>query len=131
RFAQFYDAIKKNYPQLEIISSVGTTSLGKPNEAKNFVRSRTPDVVDEHFYLNARAMMDNASRYDRYSRTGPKIFVGEWATREGGPTTNFKAALADAAFMTSLERNSDIVVMSCYAPLFVNVNRGAMQWAGD
>ena len=59
---------------------------------------------------------------------GRKYFVGEWATREGKPTTNMNAALGDAAWMTGMERNSDIVIMSCYAPLFVNVNPGGMQW---
>ena len=56
---------------------------------------------------------------------------GEWATREGSPTPNMNAALGDAAWMTGMERNSDIVIMSCYAPLFVNVNPGAMQWPTD
>ena len=64
-------------------------------------------------------------------RKGPKIFVGEWATREGTPTPNFGSALGDAAFMTGLERNSDLVVMAAYAPLFVNVNPGGMQWSTD
>ena len=62
---------------------------------------------------------------------GRKILVGEWATREGSPTTNLGAALGDAAWMTGLERNSDIVVMASYAPLFVNVNPGGMQWPSD
>jgi alpha-N-arabinofuranosidase len=69
--------------------------------------------------------------YDDADRNGPKIFVGEWATREGSPTTNLAAALGDAAWMTSLERNSDLIVMASYAPLFVNVNPGGMQWESD
>jgi len=73
----------------------------------------------------------NAGQYDRYDRSGPRVFVGEWATREGFPTTNFNAALGDAAWMTGMERNSDLVIMSCYAPLFVNVNPGGMQWKSD
>jgi len=82
------------------------------------VTSRTPDVFDEHYYRNAFEMEYDATHYDSYSRTGPKIFVGEWATREGQPTTNMNAALGDAAWMSGMERNSDLVVMSCYAPLF-------------
>ncbi len=70
-------------------------------------------------------------RYNRADRTGPKIFVGEWATREGLPTPNLGAALGDAAWMTGLERNSDLVIMSSYAPLLVNVNPGGMQWETD
>jgi alpha-N-arabinofuranosidase len=76
-------------------------------------------------------MEENAKQYDSYDRNGPKIFVGEWATREGYPTTNFNAALGDAAWMTGMERNSDLVIMSCYAPLFVNVNPGGMQWRSN
>ena len=76
-------------------------------------------------------MEDDATHYDTYDRKGPKIFVGEWATREGAPTTNMNAALGDAAWMTGMERNSDVVIMASYAPLFVNVNPGGMQWASD
>src|SRR5204862_676687 len=74
---------------------------------------------------------------DKYDRKGAKIFVGEWATREGAPTTNLNAALGDAAWMTGMERNSDLIIMSCYAPLFVNVNTAtatapkAWQWDSD
>ena len=64
-------------------------------------------------------------------RTGPKIFVGEWATRSGTPTPNFGDALGDAAWMTSMERNSDLIIMASYAPLLVNVSPGAMQWPTD
>ena len=76
-------------------------------------------------------MEADAAHYDTYDRKGPKIFVGEWATREGQPTTNMNAALGDAAWMTGMERNSDIVIMASYAPLFVNVNHGGMQWGSD
>ena len=94
-------------------------------------------MVDEHYYRNSWEMWENASQYDKYDRNGPKIFVGEWATREGAPTTNLNAALGDAAWMTGMERNSDIIIMSCYAPLFVNVNTAtatapkAWQWDSD
>ncbi|HJT76177.1 MAG TPA: alpha-L-arabinofuranosidase C-terminal domain-containing protein [Gemmataceae bacterium] len=118
RFAQFYDAIKAQYPNLQVIATAP-------------VKSRKPDVVDEHFYRSARAMERDTHHYDRYDRKGPKIFVGEWATREGDPTPNLNAALGDAAWMIGMERNADIVVMQCYAPLFVNVSPGAMQWATD
>jgi alpha-N-arabinofuranosidase len=118
RYAQFYKAIKKAHPDLQIIATTG-------------IKSMTPDVLDEHFYMSAEKSFSEAHHYDSYSRTGPKIFVGEWATREGDPTPNLQAALADAAWLTGLERNSDLVIMSSYAPLFVNVNAGAMQWAPD
>ena len=128
RYTQFADAIRAKYPQLKLISTVGgKDGLG----SRQPLTSRVPDLVDEHYYLNAFQMQDSATRYDTYSRSGPKIFVGEWATREGFPTTNMNAALGDAAFMTGFERNADVVQMSCYAPLFVNVSPGAMQWKSD
>ncbi|GAC1424611.1 MAG: hypothetical protein NVSMB7_00650 [Chitinophagaceae bacterium] len=128
RYLQFYDAIKAKYPQLQIISTVGGRDpLGQRVKAP----VRNLEVIDEHYYRNAWEMEEDAAHYDNYDRNGPKIFVGEWATREGEPTPNFNAALGDAAWMTGMERNSDIVVMSCYAPLFVNVNPGAMQWKSD
>lgn len=118
RFAQFYKAIKQKYPELQLIATAP-------------VKSVTPDVVDEHYYMSAEKAFADAHHYDKAPRTGPKIFVGEWATREGSPTPDLQAALADAAWMTGLERNSDLVIMASYAPLFVNVNPGGMQWAPD
>jgi len=122
RFAQFYDAIRAAYPKLKIIATAN-------------VKSRVPDVIDDHYYRSPALMEGDATHYDSYSRTGPKIFVGEWATRaegwtatSGEPTPNMKDALSDAAWLTGLERNSDLIVMQCYAPLFVNVNPGARQW---
>lgn len=118
RFTQFYDAIKAKNPTLKVIATTR-------------VQSRKPDVLDEHFYRTSMQMQSDANHYDNYDRNGPKIFVGEWATREGAPTPNMNAALGDAAWMTGMERNSDHVIMSCYAPLFVNVNPGGMQWRTD
>jgi alpha-N-arabinofuranosidase len=118
RYAQFYRAIKPHYPNLQIIATAP-------------IKGMTPDVLDEHFYMSAEKSFSMANYYDKRDRNGPKIFVGEWATREGDPTPNLQAALGDAAWLTGLERNSDLVVMSSYAPLFVNVNPGGMQWATD
>lgn len=118
RYTQFYKAIKQQYPQLQLIATAPVTSV-------------RPDVVDDHFYRSAQQFFEDVHHYDKTDRTGPKTFVGEWATREGGPTTNLGAALGDAAWMTGMERNSDQVVMASYAPLFVNVNPGGMQWSGD
>jgi alpha-N-arabinofuranosidase len=118
RFAQFYDAIKAKYPHLQIIATTP-------------VKSRKPDVLDDHYYRSARAMERDVHHYDKYDRNGPKIMVGEWATREGNPTPNLNAALGDAAWMIGMERNADLIIMHCYAPLFVNVSPGAMQWATD
>jgi alpha-N-arabinofuranosidase len=118
RYAQYYKAIKQRYPNLQLIATAP-------------IKSIKPDVLDEHFYLPAEESFADAGHYDKTDRNGPKIFVGEWATREGEPTPNLQAALADSAWMTGMERNSDIVVMASYAPLFVNVNPGGMQWETD
>ena len=107
------------------------------NRKSLWVKSRTPDLVDEHYYRNLEEMMAQSLKYDTYSRTNEsKIFCGEWATRVGSPTPNMAGALGDGAWMTCMERNSDIVLLSCYAPLFVNVSQltgqgRSMQWASD
>ena len=118
RYAQFYKAIKAKYPQLQLIATTPVKTL-------------KPDVVDDHYYKRASEFYEDVHHYDSTDRNGPKIFVGEWATREGTPTPNFGAALGDAAWMTGMERNSDLVVMAAYAPLLVNVNPGGMQWETD
>jgi len=128
RYTQFHDAIKAKYPQLKLISTVnGKDWLGQ----QQHLSSRVPDLVDEHYYYNVMEMLNDAARYDSYERSGPKVFIGEWAAREGEPTTNLYSALADAAFMVGMERNADVVEMSCYAPLLVNVSPGGMQWKSD
>jgi alpha-L-arabinofuranosidase len=118
RYAQFYKAIKAKYPELQLIATTP-------------IKTMTPDVIDDHYYRRASEFYEDVHHYDQTDRHGPKIFVGEWATREGLPTPNFGSALGDAAWMTGMERNSDIVVMAAYAPLLVNVNPGGMQWESD
>jgi len=97
------------------------------------------DVLDEHFYRSPAEMEHDSGHFDSYSRSGPKIFVGEWASLLGSyvpdqnsatlnPTSSMEMALGDAAWLTGLERNSDLVVMEAYAPLLVNVNPHAWQW---
>jgi alpha-N-arabinofuranosidase len=118
RYAQYYKEIKQRYPGLQLIATAP-------------IKTVKPDVLDEHYYMPAEESFADAGHYDKTDRKGPKIFVGEWATREGEPTPNLQAALADSAWMTGMERNSDIVIMASYAPLFVNVNPGGMQWGTD
>jgi alpha-N-arabinofuranosidase len=118
RFVQFDKAIKAHYPHLKTIATMPLKRV-------------KPDVQDDHYYLRAVESYEHASKYDTADRNGPKIFVGEWATREGSPTPNLNSALGDAALMTGFERNSDLIVMASYAPLFVNVNPGGMQWESD
>jgi alpha-N-arabinofuranosidase len=118
RYAQFYRAIKAKYPDLQLIAT-------EP------VKGMRPDVIDDHYYRRAKEFFEDVGHYDKTDRSGPKIFVGEWATREGTPTPNFGAALGDAAWMTGMERNSDMVVMASYAPLLVNINPRGTQWESD
>jgi alpha-N-arabinofuranosidase len=138
RFAQFYDAIKAKYPELKCISTVGNE-----HSENSRVHSRQPDLLDEHYYRSYKRFLGDGAHFDHYDRNGPKIFVGEWASRESSstpgrtrsdkdpPTPNMTAALGDAAWMTGMERNSDLIKMQCYAPLLVNVNPGAKQWRPD
>jgi len=118
RYAQYHKVIKEKYPQLQLIATAPVQSI-------------KADVIDDHYYKRADEFYEFVHHYDKVDRNGPKVFVGEWATREGTPTPNFGAALGDAAWMTSMERNSDLVVMASYAPLLVNVNPGGMQWDTD
>jgi alpha-N-arabinofuranosidase len=118
RYAQFYDAIKKKYSALQLIATTP-------------VKGHAVDMVDDHYYKRAEQFFADTHHYDAADRNGPKIFVGEWATREGTPTPNMGAALGDAAWMTGMERNSDVVLIASYAPLFVNVNPNGMQWQSD
>ena len=140
RFAQFYDAIKAKYPQLKTIST-----MGNDQPETSHVKSRQPDMIDEHYYRSTDEFLKMSPDYaQKYDRHGPEIFVGEWAAHEDAaikpwdagarkqpPTPSLKAALGDAAFMAAMERNADVIKMQCYAPLFVNVNPGARQWRPD
>lgn len=108
RYALFYRAIKEKYPHIQLIANVP-------------VKSAPMDIVDEHYYNSPEWFIANATRYDKYDRNGPRIFVGEYAVTQNCGTGNLRAAIAEAGFMTGLEKNSDIVIMAAYAPLFVNV----------
>lgn len=119
RFAQFAQALHKRFPQYKLIATA---------PVKETAPDAQPDLLDDHYYKPSAEMLDFTHHYDNAPRTGPKIFVGEWATLSGTPTSDFGGALADAAWMTSMERNSDLIVMASYAPLLVNVNPGAGQW---
>jgi alpha-L-arabinofuranosidase len=122
RYTLFYDAIKAQYPDIKLISPV----WGSPSSPT----SRPVEIRDEHYYSNPATFIGYATKYDSYSRNGPKVFVGEYAVTSGyGTYGNLAAALGEAAFMTGIERNADIVTMACYAPLFANVN--SIQWHPD
>ena len=132
RLAVFMKAIRAKHPEIKIIGSSGPSANGKhfdylwPEMKKLKV-----DLVDEHYYQSPEWFLNSATRYDNYDRKGPAVFAGEYAChdRESGKANNFLSALYEAAFMTGLERNADIVHMCTYAPLFAHVD--AWQWNPD
>ncbi len=112
RYALFHDAIKAKYPNVKLIANVWN---GMP-------KNRPLEIVDEHYYSNPEFFMANASKYDTYDRSAYKVFVGEYAVTQGTGEGSLRGAVGEAAFMTGMERNSDVVVMAAYAPLFVHAN---------
>lgn len=113
RWALFYKAIKAKYPDVQLIANDWQNNI--PKDPK-------PDLVDEHYYNTPEFFMQQAHRYDAYDRTGPKIFVGEYAVTRNTGKGNLRGAIGEAAFMTGMERNSDVIAMAAYAPLFCNAN---------
>lgn len=129
--APFMVAIRKAYPEIKIIGSSGPNSEGDQFEYLWPEMKRLKvDLVDEHFYRPESWFLSQGARYDQYDRKGPKVFAGEYACHGKGKKYNhFNAALLEAAFMTGLERNADIVHMATYAPLFAHVE--GWQWRPD
>ncbi|PZG11289.1 alpha-L-arabinofuranosidase C-terminal domain-containing protein [Nonomuraea aridisoli] len=122
----FADAIRAEHPDIKIISNSGQTSQGAWFDRMwQFARDQKADLVDEHYYNNPNWFLTNNRRYDSYDREGPKVFVGEYASQ--GNT--FFNALAEASYMTGLERNSDVVELASYAPLMANVDY--VDWTPD
>jgi alpha-N-arabinofuranosidase len=135
RYKPFAAAIKAKYPEIRLVAAAGPFPSGEPFDTMwtNW-RELKADIVDEHYYMSPQWFLENSGRYDHYSRVGPKVFAGEYAAQTVGTTSadnknNWRSALAEAAFMTGLERNGDVVEMASYAPLMVNVN--AWQWKPD
>jgi len=122
RWPLLVNALRAKYPYLQFI--VNTDLRGRP-----YPTNPTPDIVDEHFYYSPEWFMRHAHQYDDRDRNGPKVFVGEYAVTEDCGLGNLRGAIGEAAFMTGLERNSDLVIMASYAPLLVNLNHRA--WNPD
>lgn len=120
RYDLFYTKIREKYPEMEIIACQwgGAVTNKKPIE-----------IYDEHYYSDPAFFVRNANRYDTYDRSKHKIYVGEYAVTRGCGLGNLNAAIGEAAFMTGMEKNADVVVMSSYAPLFTNVNH--RRWNPD
>ncbi|MER5751848.1 alpha-L-arabinofuranosidase C-terminal domain-containing protein [Streptomyces sp. NPDC002088] len=126
RFKQFRAAIAAKYPNITVISNAGPDDSGTTfDTAWQLNKDADVDMVDEHYYNSPQWFLQNNDRYDSYDRSGPKVFLGEYAS--GGNT--FKNGLAEAAYMTGLERNADVVKLASYAPLFANEDY--VQWRPD
>ncbi len=130
RYERFLTAIRAKYPDLHIITTSGP---GVDDDNWQFAYSQfktiPADIVDEHYYRSPQWFLDHDNRYDNYDRRGPKVFAGEFAAHGPGRRNDLQCALSEAAFMTGLVRNADVVCMSSYAPLFNKV--GSTQWLPD
>jgi len=135
RLAVFQKAINEQYPEIAIVASSGTDPSGERFDYLNSeLRKMQVDIIDEHYYRHPDWFFENASRYDDYDRNGPKIFAGEYAAqsvRIASPDNknNWLTALAEAAFLTGVERNADVVTLASYAPLFGHID--GWQWTPD
>lgn len=129
--APFVQAIRKAYPDMKIVGSSGPDSEGQQFDYLwPEMKKLGADLVDEHFYRPEKWFLAEGNRYDNYDRKGPKVFAGEYACHGKGKKWNhFNAALLEAAFMTGLERNADVVHMATYAPLFAHIE--GWQWRPD
>lgn len=131
RLKPFVEAIRKQYPEMMIIGGSGPGSEGEQFEYLwPEMKKLKVDLVDEHFYRPESWFLSEGARYDNYDRKGPKVFAGEYACHGKGKKWNhFYTSLLEAAFMTGMERNADIVHMATYAPLFAHVE--GWQWRPD
>jgi hypothetical protein len=130
-FKALREAVLAVYPDIKVITTTGPVASGPiNNEAWLHINASYRDaIVDEHYYMEPEWFLENTMRYDSYPRNGVEIFVGEYAAHEKNRANTWNAALAEAAYITGLERNADLVKMSSYAPLFAR--QGMPQWAPD
>jgi len=130
RYKLFAQAMKAKYPQIQLVLSSGPLDSGPIfDDAWAHVKSLPVDIVDEHYYMTPEWFLANTHRYDTYDRKGPQVFLGEYAALTEAKRNNLWAALAEAAYMTGLERNGDLVQLASYAPLLAK--DGATQWDPD
>lgn len=130
RYAAVANALRARYPEIQLVFSAGPgPEDDKFRAAWAAVPGLAVDIVDEHCYAPPEWFLDNADRYDRRDRKGPKVFMGEYAAHPASKKNDLSAAIAEAAYLAGMERNADVVVMSAYAPLFAHVD--AWQWRPD
>ncbi|MFC7303768.1 alpha-L-arabinofuranosidase C-terminal domain-containing protein [Streptomyces monticola] len=126
RFKEFRAAIEAKYPDITVVSNSGPDDTGSTfDRLWQLNRDAKVDMVDEHYYNSPQWFLENNDRYDSYDRSGPKVFLGEYASLDN----KFSNALAEAAYMTGLERNADVVKLASYAPLLAN--KDYVQWKPD
>ncbi|WP_372775562.1 alpha-L-arabinofuranosidase C-terminal domain-containing protein [Mangrovibacterium sp.] len=130
RLIPFLEVLRTKHPEIKIIGTSGPAPDGdKFDYLWPKMKELEVDLVDEHYYRSPEWFLANAARYDSYDRTGPKVFAGEFASHHKSRDNNLRAAISEAAFMTGLERNADIVHLATYAPLFAHYD--AWQWKPD
>jgi alpha-N-arabinofuranosidase len=130
RFRMINDVLKAKHPEIVVVGTSGPFPDGEDFDLGwAFAREQKLAMVDEHYYKSPQWFWDNLARYDTYDRKGPKVYVGEYAAHDDGRRNTLRSALAEAAFLTSLERNGDVVLLSSYAPLLAR--RGHTQWTPD
>jgi len=135
RYTKFAAAIKAKYPDIQLVAAAGPEPADERFKfAWSKLRPLNADIIDEHSYALPDWFFSNTHRYDSYDRNGPKVFMGEYAAQSDKVVStknrnNLECALAEAAYLTGLERNADVVRMASYAPLFSNTE--AWQWTPD
>lgn len=127
RFEEFQKVLNEKYPEITLISASGPIAEGALfDDAWKWIKSKADKtIVDEHYYMDPNWFLLNTERYNSYDRNGPKVFLGEYASQ----SNTLKSALSEAAYLTGLERNSDIVKMASYAPLLAKAD--SFQWKPD
>lgn len=127
RFKMIFEAVKARYPEIVVIGTSGPMPDGEDyDKGWELVRALAVPMVDEHYYRPPQWFWDNLGRYDRFDRSGAKVYVGEYAAHDDGRRTTLRSALAEAAYLTGLERNGDVVSFASYAPLLAR--RGNTHW---
>ena len=130
RFKMIHEAIKAKHPEITVIGTAGPAPDGGDfDRGWEIARKLKVDMMDEHCYKPPNWFWDNLDRWDAYDRNGPKVYLGEWAAHDQGAKSTLRAAIAEAAYWTAMERNGDVVAMASYAPLLAR--HGNTHWSPD
>jgi alpha-N-arabinofuranosidase len=130
RFEMIYEAVEAKHPEIIVIGTAGPNSDGEDyDDGWKIVNELRVPMVDEHYYKPSQWFWDNLQRYDTYDRSKSKVYLGEWAAHEEDRRNTLRSSIAEAAYLTSLERNGDIITFASYAPLLAK--RGHTHWSPD